>query len=198
VATSRLVRLTRRLALDRNPLRRRIDRTETWIMIGLLALFVAGVPLSWLGVGRWMQQSGLREQRAQQSWHQVPALVVKGDREAPDLFRLPLNASAQVLARWQGPGGRSQVGEITVAAPGAQTGARVPVWVDRSGQVTGPPLADSQLTRRVIGAQVLAQVILAVLLLILAGLARWQLNRRRLARWEAEWATTGPRWTRHR
>jgi hypothetical protein len=198
VARGRLVRLTRRLALDRNPLRRPIDRVETLIMIALLALFLAAVPLSWLGVGRWMHQAGLREQQAQQSWHQVPALVIKGQREAPELFRLPLNAGATVLARWPGPGGRQQTGRITVAAPGVLTGARVPVWIDGSGQVTGPPLAASQLARRVIGAQALAQLVLVAALLSLAGLARWQLNRRRLARWEAEWATIGPRWSRHR
>jgi hypothetical protein len=27
---------------------------------------------------------------------------------------------------------------------------------------------------------------------------RWQMDRRRLAGWEADWNFTGPRWTRHR
>jgi hypothetical protein len=197
--TGRLVRLARRLGLDRNPLRRRTDRIEVWIMVGLLALFLIGVPLSWLGIGRWVQQSGLREQRAQQSWHTVPAVVVKGQREQPQyMFRLPMNSTVPVLARWQVPGGQRQANEVAVPAADAQTGSRVQVWVDRAGQVTGPPLAGSQLTKRVIGAQVLAELTLAGLLLVLAGLVRWQLTRRRLADWESEWATTGPGWTRHR
>jgi hypothetical protein len=54
------------------------------------------------------------------------------------------------------------------------------------------------LVRRVIGAQVLAPAGLAVLLFGVGGLVRWLMNRRRLAAWETGWATTGPRWTRHR
>jgi hypothetical protein len=199
VRTGRLRRLARRLGLGRNPLRRRTDRIEIWIMAGLLILFLIGVPLSWIGVGRWIHQGGLAEQRAQRSWHAVPAVVVKGQREAPQyLFRLPVNSTVQVLARWQNPDGQQQAGVITVPAQNGQTGSHVQVWVDRSGQVTGPPLESSQLVKRVIGAQVMAQVTLAALLLCLAGLARWQLNRRRLADWEAQWATIGPGWTRHR
>lgn len=199
VRTGRLARLIRRLGLDCNPLRRRSDRIETWIMAGLVALFLAAAPLFWSGVGRWVQQGGVREQRAQQTWHPVAAVVVKGTREPPSQeFRLPMNTTTQVLARWQGPRGQQRVGEVTVPAADVRTGARLQVWVDRSGRVTGPPLAASELARRVVGAQVLAQVTLAALLLCLAGLARWQLNRRRMADWESEWATTGPRWTRHR
>ena len=199
VRTGRLRRLARRLGLDRNPLRRRTDRIETWIMAGLLVLFLVGVPLAWFGVGRWAQQAGQDEQRAQQSWHPVPAVVVKGQREAPQyLFRLPLNSTSQVLVRWPEPGGREQTGDVAVPAQKAETGSRVQLWINSSGQVTGPPLADSQLAKRVIGAQALGELSLVVLLMCLVGLARWQLNRRRLADWEAEWATTGPGWTRHR
>jgi hypothetical protein len=168
-------------------------------MAGLLVLFLAGVPLSWIGVGHWALQAGQAEQRAQQSWHPVPAVVVKGQREAPQyLFRLPLDSTTQVLARWPEAGGRQQTGDVAVPAQKAETGSKVQVWIDSSGQVTGPPLADSELGKRVIGAQALAEVTLVVVLLSLAGLGRWQLNRRRLADWEAEWATTGPGWTRHR
>jgi hypothetical protein len=199
VITGRLVRLARRLGLDRNPLRRRTDRIETWIMVGLLVVFLIATPLSWFGIGRWVQQGGLREQRAQQSWRTVPAVVVKGQREQPQvLFRLPMNTAVPVLARWRVPGGQQQAKLVAVPAVDARTGSRVQVWVDSSGRVTGPPLEGSQLTKRVIGAQVLAELTLVALVLGLAGLARWQLNRRRLADWESDWATTGPGWTRHR
>lgn len=199
VRTGRLRRLARRLGLDRNPLRRPTDRVEFWVMAGLLVLLLIGVPVSWLGVGGWVRQGGLAQQRAQESWHPVPAVVIKGDREPPQyMFRLPVNSTSQVLVRWHEPGGKLQTADLAVPAHKAQTGSRIQVWIDSSGRVTGPPLDNSQLTKRVIGAQVLAQVILIALVLCLAGLTRWQLNRRRLADWEAEWATTGPKWSRHR
>jgi hypothetical protein len=196
VRAGRSVRLARRWRLDRNPLRRRWDRVETWIMAALLALFLAGVPLAWLGVGRWVHQTGLREQRAQRAWHEIPGVVLRGTPSlSRQMFRMPMNTTAQVLTAWAGPGGRRRIGEVVVAV-GTATGARVQVWVDRSGRVTGPPLAPSQLAKRVLGAEVLAVVSLAALMLSLAGLSRMQLNQRRLAGWESQWALIGPRWTR--
>jgi hypothetical protein len=165
-------------------------------MATLLALFLAGLPLAWLSVGRWVQQAGLREQRAQRAWHEVPALVLHSvPKLSTQMIRIPVAAGAQTLAAWTAPGGRRQAGEVPVDF-GTQAGARVQVWVDRSGRFTGPPLTPSQLAKRVLGAEVLAGVTAVALLLTLAGLARWQLNRRRLAGWEYQWALVGPRWTR--
>lgn len=161
-------------------------------MAALLALFLAGVPLSWLGVGRWVHQAGVREQRSQRAWRDMPGVVLRG---APTL-RMPVSNGVRVLTAWVGPGGRRQVGEILVAS-GTARGAKVQVWVNPSGQVTGPPLTPSDLAKRVLGAQVLAAISVAALTLILAGLTRSQLNRRRLASWESQWALIGPRWTRH-
>ena len=47
-------------------------------------------------------------------------------------------------------------------------------------------------------AKTLAPAALALLLLGLAWLVRRVMDRRRLAAWEADWALTGPRWTRRR
>jgi hypothetical protein len=104
VRAGRSVRLARRWRLDRNPLRRRWDRVETWIMAALLALFLAGVPLAWLGVGRWVHQTGLREQRAQRAWHEIPGVVLRGTPSlSRQMFRMPMNTTAQVLTAWAGP-----------------------------------------------------------------------------------------------
>jgi hypothetical protein len=189
------MRFARRWRPDRNPLRRRWDRLETWIMAGLVALFLAGVPLSWLSVGRWVQQGGLNEQRAQRTWHEIPGVVLRGG-PSPPMFRMPVNITVPVLAAWAGPGGQRRTGEVAAPA-GTATGARVQVWVDRAGQVTGPPLTPSELARRVLGTELLAVALLAALLTSLAALAQSQLNRLRLAGWESQWALVGPRWTQN-
>jgi hypothetical protein len=80
--TGRVARLARQMGLGRNPLRRRTDRVEAWLSVGLLAVFLIVAPLSWTSVGRWAHQGGLREQRAQQSWHQTAAVLL---RAAPAL-----------------------------------------------------------------------------------------------------------------
>jgi len=196
--TGWLTRLARRLWMGNNRLRRRVDRIEAWITGGLIAAFLVGAPLSWIAAGRWAHQGGLREQRAQQSWHQVPAVVLKTVPTQPQLqFGLPWNTVVLVLARWAGPGGRDRVGEAPVKS-GTSAGRTVRVWVDRSGRSTGPPILHAELVKRVIGAETLAPPALAVLLLSLAGVVRWMLDRRRLAGWEADWASIGPRWTRLR
>lgn len=194
--TGRLTRFARRLWLGKSPLHRRMDRIEAWITAGLLALFLAGAPLSWIGAGRWMQHGGQREQRAQQSWRQVPAILLQ---KAPTLprfyFRTSGGPGVHALARWTVPGGRARVGEVTVPAGTAQ-GRTVRVWVDNSGRPTGTPLDAPELMRRVFGAEVLAALTVAALLLSVARLVRWVMDRRRLAGWEADWAFTGPRWTK--
>ncbi len=196
--TGRLARLARRMGLGRNPLRRRTDRIEAWVSAGLLAVFLIGAPLSSVAVGRWMQHQGLSEQRAQQSWHQVPAVLLHAAPPMPAFeFRLAWENTAQVPARWRGPGGQYRFGEVQ-APTGSPAGQVVLVWVDGAGRAAGPPLAGSELTRRVLGAEALAPVALAGLLSGLACAVRWLLNRRRMADWAADWASIGPGWTRHR
>jgi hypothetical protein len=198
VTTGRLRRLGRRLWMGKSPLRRRTDRIEAWIAAGLLAVFLVGAPLSSVAAGRWMQHAGKVEQHAQRSWHQVRAVLLETAPAQRTLYlRASLDSHVLGLVRWTGPGGRRLTGRVPVA-PGTLAGQRLRIWVNRSGQPTGAPLPAAELVRRVIGAQVLAPAGLAVLLFGVGGLVRWLMNRRRLAAWETGWATTGPRWTRHR
>jgi hypothetical protein len=197
VRTGRLTRLARRFWIAKSPLRRRTDRIEAWITGGLLAAFLVGAPLASVAAGRWVHHGGLLEQRAQQSWHRVPGVLLQTAPVQRTLYlRASLNTDVLAPARWAGPGGRHLTGMVPVA-PGTLAGRRLEVWVNRSGQPTGSPLPDSELTRRVIGAEGLAPAGLAVVLLGVGGVVRWLMNRRRLAAWETGWASTGPRWTRH-
>jgi hypothetical protein len=193
-----LTRLARRLWMSNNRLRRRMDRIEAWITAGLLVVFLVGAPLSWFAAGRWVEQGVVREQHAQQSWRQVAAVLLEAAPAEPQFeFGLPWNPAVMVLAHWMGPDGKDQIGQIPVKA-GSLVGRTVQVWVDTLGRPTGPPLPASVLAERVTSAKTLAPATLALLLLGLGWLVRRVMNRRRLAAWEADWALTGPRWTRRR
>ncbi len=193
-----LTRLARRLWMSNNRLRRRTDRIEAWITAGLLVVFLVGAPLSWFAAGRWAEQGVVREQHAQQSWHQVAAVLLEAAPAEPQFeFGLPWNPAVLVLAHWIGPDGKDQIGQIPVKA-GSWAGRTVQVWVDTLGRPTGPPLPPSVLAERVASAKTLAPATLALLLLGLGWLVRRVMDRRRLAAWEADWALTGPRWTRRR
>src|SRR6266852_4469055 len=92
--------LARHLALDHNPLRRRTDRFETCIMAGLVAAFLAGAPLIAIAAGSWAHTGNLRQQAAQESWHQFHAVVLQAaPRQAT--FR-HASLPAWVRARWTG------------------------------------------------------------------------------------------------
>ena len=98
-----LTRLARRLWMSNNRLRRRMDRIEAWITAGLLVVFLVGAPLSWFAAGRWAEQGVVREQHAQQSWHQVAAVLLEAAPAQPQFeFGLPWNPAVMVLAHWIG------------------------------------------------------------------------------------------------
>ncbi len=193
-ATGMRAELARHLILDHNPLRRRTDRVQTAIMAVLLAAFLAGAPLVVIAAGSWAHAGGLRERRAEWSWHQVPAVLLQSAPRQTAFRRAP-GPATWVRAQWTPPGGPARAGVVAVP-PGSLAGSRALVWVGRSGPVAGVPLAQDQITARVVAAGILALALLAAVILGLAWGARRLLVRRRLAAWEADWTSVGPQWTR--
>ena len=191
VVAARIARAVRGLWPDRNPLRRRIDRIEAVAAGGLAVAFLAGAPVAAVAAHHIAYTLGARVAYAQQSWRQVPAVLLT---DAPASGY----AAAVVPARWAVPGGRSHTGTIS-APPGARAGSTITVWLDGSGNVTSsPPLQLSQVRTQAVLATVLAALIYGQLLLGAGAVAHWWLERRRGAAWDAEWQMTEPQWTRHR
>jgi hypothetical protein len=188
-----LGRLLRGRRPDRNPLRRGSDRAETAMLGVLLAAFLVGAPFAAHAAGSWTYTTSTREAQAQQAaLRQVPATLLQA--AAPWSLS---EGGAEAQARWTAPDGQVRTGQIFVpnAAP---AGSTVMVWVNQAGRLTGSPLQHSQVTGRTVIAQVLAVTALAVVLIIVGGVARWALDRRRLAAWEAYWLACGPRWSPRR
>ena len=179
-----------RLWLDRNPLRRTLDRVEAAIGAGLAIAFLASAPLAAIAAGNSASSVGSSAARSQQmARQQVPAVVLA-----------PVPASGvnqnQVPARWVAPDGRQRTEHIPVPL-GARAGAKVVVSADVAGRLTGP----LQLRRprdRAELASVLAFFTVAVIVLCVGHLANGALDRRRLTAWEADWVATEPKWTGRR
>ncbi len=76
-------------------------------------------------------------------------------------------------------------------------GGKLQVWTDRSGDLSTAPLLDSQVANQTAIGQALGVTALAAVLTVAGTLARWTLNKRRMAAWDADWQATGPRWTTH-
>jgi hypothetical protein len=189
----RLRVLVRRWRPDGNPLRRTADRVEAAVMVLLIATFLCGAPLAAFTAGQAAAVNGLRAQRAQAGWHRVTAVLL---RKAPPSVNPMFEVALQPLvpAWWTAPDGTSRTGEVHAPA-NAVAGSTVPVWIDRSGRPVSSLVQPSDVVDGIVLAASLAAGAVAVALAVLGFLARWALDRRRLAAWDARWAVTGPQWT---
>jgi len=187
-------RLVRRLGLDGNPLRRRTDRIGTWLGAQFLVAILAGVPLLGIAAFTWAGHAGAAEQRAERSWREVPAVLLRSV-PAPGSFAGGVFGYSWVPARWTAPDGRVRAGNIPVEV-GLAAGRKVPLWVDPSGTPTDVPLTHRAVLARAATAAAIAAGLLLIVLSCLAWAGRRLLDRRRLADWELAWAVVGPQWTR--
>lgn len=186
--TGRLVRGRR---LDHNPLRRSADRAETIVLALLLVTFLVGAPLAALAAGARAHAVAQRAELAQTaSRRQVTALILTTSTALVGSW----DQASIARARWTASDGTVVTSAIPVPF-GTTAGATVPVWTTRNGQLTSHPMNGSQVAS-VTDLGAITGVTAVALVLTLAGLlARWSLNKGRLAAWDADWQATGPRWT---
>ena len=69
-------RLTRRLRDDHNPLRRRSDRVEAWLLPAVLAAFLVLAPLVAAATIWQVHAANAADTTAQQSLHPAPAVLL--------------------------------------------------------------------------------------------------------------------------
>ena len=191
-ATRRMSRLVRWLA-GQNALRRPVDRIEGAVLVALSAVFLVAVAVaSILGAHTYQSQRA-----ASASLRPAVAVLIQAGPFYGSLAHI-----GQVEARWRDSRGGEQSGVLTtVTTPGiigAAAGARVPVWLDRSGQPAAPPGGRIAMIVNALAAGAAVVGGAGIALLIAYALCRLALDRRRLAAWESAWSLTGPRWTTRR
>jgi DNA polymerase III epsilon subunit-like protein len=87
---TRLERCARRLGLDRNPLRRRMDRIEAAIRLATMILLLVAVPIAAIVGGRRADHLALRQAHAQAAAdHQVTAILLQQATATGPLIRTP-------------------------------------------------------------------------------------------------------------
>jgi hypothetical protein len=70
-------RLSRRLGRDGNPLRRRSDLIEAWLLPAMITAFLALSPLVAGAAGIWVRADNAAARHAQLSWRRVPAVLLQ-------------------------------------------------------------------------------------------------------------------------
>ncbi|MFJ8113342.1 hypothetical protein [Streptomyces sp. NPDC096132] len=154
-----------------------------------MVVLVLGLPAAAVGAGLAAYEASMRTVRAQTAErHQVTARLTSSVKSDDGWAK----QSAQV--RWTDTDGVVRTGAALVK-PGTPAGATVRVWVDRDGTVTTAPA--STLNATTSGWMVGAMAGFGVAAGSYAAWAgmRLVLDRRRYARWGAEWELVEPQWS---
>ncbi|MEU6668410.1 hypothetical protein [Streptomyces sp. NPDC046727] len=178
----------------RNPLKRRADMVEAWVLLGAWLLTVLTGVLAGLAAAGSVEH-GLARERA--LWRPAVARVVAQVPGSSPASSSHASAGEQVWAkvRWAATDGSAHTGRVRVE-PGSKAGTPVTVWTDPQGHLVTRPATASEAAFRSTLIGLLVGVSTAAVPLA-GGLAvRGRLERRRMEAWDTEWARLGPQWGR--
>lgn len=180
-----LTRLRRRLGLERNELRRRVDRVQRMIALGLLVVLLGAAPPVAAWAVSWSYEAGTRAENAERAdRHQVVATVTStgGTGSTGDRF-----IHETVQASWPGPEGKARVGTLP-SWKNVKVGAHRTIWVDREGDPTVRPRPHSRTVTDAAYAGAAAVLGCAMPVLLAYIVVRRRCDRHRDRMWEADWA----------
>jgi DNA-binding transcriptional regulator YdaS (Cro superfamily) len=187
-----LSRTARGFLPDRNPLRRSADRVETYLLAGLFLASAAATPFAVQAASHAAHEGAQHAQQAQRAArHQVPAVLAATAESGVSGY--VLRADVAVDASWTSPAGAHRSGQVLAPADSPK-GSAVLVWTDAAGDLTSPPLLDSQVTGQGQVAGIAAVAGIGVLFLAEAAVVRHVLYRRRMVAWDADWRVTAQTW----
>ncbi|WP_242901737.1 Rv1733c family protein [Actinomadura terrae] len=180
-----LTRLRRRLGLEHNELRRRVDRVQRTVALVLLVLLLGTAPPLAAWTGAWSYDSGVRAERAERATrHQVVATVTAtgGVGSAGDRY-----VHETVQATWPGADGKPRAGTLP-SWKNAKVGAHRTIWVDRAAEPSVRPRPHSRTVTDAVYAAAATVLGLSMPLLLAYALVRRRCDRYRDELWEADWA----------
>ncbi|TQE17506.1 hypothetical protein Sipo8835_41815 [Streptomyces ipomoeae] len=173
----------------RNPLRRRSDAAEAWVILATGLAIAIAAPVTG-AVTVWNVQDTLDRQR--QALRSTTAVLTA---DAPAVRAYTGGATVRAAARWTAPDGTTRTGDAQVKA-GLKAGDRATVWTDDTGALRDGPLSPAEVEARAGLSGALAAGGACAVLLTGSWVVRRRLDTRRAAGWEREWAEVGPRWAR--
>ncbi|MFI6034176.1 hypothetical protein ACIBBD_08410 [Streptomyces sp. NPDC051315] len=173
----------------RNPLRRRSDLVEAWIVLAAWVLALLGGLVAGFVTADAVEAEAER-QRARS--REVSAVVVEDVKDRVTA-RAAVDHRVWATVRWTAPDGRTYTDEARVA-PTTPSGSTVTVWTDGGGRIAAEPLTAGESRLHAISGGVLAAAATCGVVMGLAWAVRLGLERRRLAQWAAEWERVDSRW----
>ena len=184
-------RMKKRLwRLRSNPLRRRDDVVEAWIVLVMWVAIAVGGTLAGL-VTFHAADVVFDGQRADR--HAVHAVLLT-DIPSP---ASTVGSRDQVKARvrWTTGDGTSRTGS-TLVDTGQKAGAEVVVWLDAADHLTIQPPTANEATLESLFLSLTAALALTGAVFGTGAAVRYRLNQRRIDSWGTEWSLVGPSWGR--
>jgi hypothetical protein len=177
----------------RNPLKRRADRIEAWVVLGVWTLTVLAGVQAGTAVSRWVED-GLARERVE--WRPLVGRLAERAPGTPAEGGAASRAD-RVWARatWTAVDGSAHSGQLRVPA-GSPAGTPVTVWTDREGRQVTRPITPAQARVRAGLLGGAAGLAAAAVPLVGGRALLGRLERRRIDQWDAEWSRFGPMWGR--
>ncbi|WAX81587.1 Rv1733c family protein [Streptomyces sp. KMM 9044] len=176
-----------------NPLRRRSDLIEAWLLLATLFLTLFAGAVTGLATAGTVDRS-LAERRAQS--RAVPAVLVE---DAADTLPSPVTEDGSgddrvwVKVRWAAPEGTSRTGRAE-AEPGAKAGSVVTVWTNDAGRLVSEPPGGADARFQTVMAGLTAAAATGGVVVLGGWFVRSRTRQRRSQEWEAEWRLVEPTW----
>ncbi|MGV9726833.1 Rv1733c family protein [Streptomyces albogriseolus] len=179
-----------------NPLRRRTDTVRAWLGLTVLLAVLAVAPVAAALVGDAAHRHYRDVARhQQQTRHLTDAILVHDAPRHPEpgsdeekKTRYPVEV--RVVTRE----GRTRTTRAEVH-PGLTADSTVRIWIDTAGEATDAPLTGKEVRSRAAGWALLAAIGVALAGAAVHAVSGLVLHRINLARWDAAWVETAPRWT---
>ncbi|AVH54726.1 MULTISPECIES: Rv1733c family protein [Streptomyces] len=172
-----------------NPLRRRDDIVEAWIVLAVWAVVAAGGMVAGLVTAHAADET-FPQQRVERT--SVRAVLLS-DVPKPSPGRWSSGDKTPAKVRWTAPDGSTRTGRALVDT-GLKAGTGVVVWQDRHGTLTTAPPSSTEAAVEAGALGTFAGLALAGAVHVVGAVARWRLDRRRVDGWGREWDLVGPQW----
>jgi hypothetical protein len=182
--------------LTRSPLRRSTDRVEAAVTAVTAVLALLSVLLaSAIAMGSYHRAQTEAATKAAQQTSVTAILLTDAAVPLAESPKQGIAPEATALARWQVPNGQQRTAPLRVGA-NRHAGDRISIWIDQTGNRVDPPEPPGFMLADAVAYGVSALVGGWVLLASLWWAACRVLDRINAARWDLDWARTGPGWTR--
>ncbi|MFJ3895594.1 hypothetical protein [Streptomyces sp. NPDC090083] len=174
-----------------NPLRRRDDLVEAWIVLVMWAVIVVGGALAGL-VTCDAAATMFAAQRTER--HSVQAVLLTDTPPASSTSG-GVRDLIKAKVRWTTADGTSRTGS-TLVDMGRKAGSKVVVWLDSADNFTSKPASSAEATLESTALGLTATLAFAGMAFGTGAAARYRLDRRRIDSWGTEWQLVGPSWGR--